>query len=180
LLEPVLNPIWTFLLAGELERLLASEPPVAGSGGDEGIRVMGLGLAGRVEEARERLLAMREASRIPTFVLWTDRLMSWLERREDNIDIAVLGNLRVREDPEAIFQEGWLACDRGLYEEGLSLITSGVAKGYFAASTLAHARQFDSLRDNPAFRNALADAEAGSARALAAFRDAGGERLLGM
>ena len=37
----------TFLLAGELERLLATEPPVAGSGGDEGIRVIGLGLAGR-------------------------------------------------------------------------------------------------------------------------------------
>jgi TolB-like protein len=169
----------TFLLAGELEQLLASKPPAAGSGGDEGIRIIGLGLAGRVEEARERLVAMREASRIPTFVLWTDRLMSWLERREDNLDIALLGNLMVREDPEAIFQEGWLSCDRGDYERGLTLIASGVAKGYFVAQTLARARQFDPLRANPVFQKALADAEAGSARALAAFREAGGERLLG-
>ena len=59
------------------------------------------------------------------------------------------------------------------------MITSAVAKGYFAAPTLAHARQFDPLRDNPVFQKALADAQAGSARALAAFREAGGERLLG-
>jgi TolB-like protein len=169
----------TFLLAGDLERLLASDQPVAATGGDAGIRVIGLGLAGRVEEARERLRAMRDASRIPTFVLWTDRLQSWLERREDKLDIAILGNLQVREDPEAIFQEGWLECDRGNYQEGLALITVGVVKGYFVAETLARARQFDALRDNPVFQKVLADAEAGTARALAAFRAAGGDRLLG-
>jgi non-specific serine/threonine protein kinase len=169
----------TFLLSGELERLLASDQPVPSTGGDAGIRVIGLGLAGRVEEARERLLAMRDASRIPTFVLWTERLQSWLERREDKLDIAILGNLQVREDPEAIFQEGWLECDRGNYAEGLALITVGVVKGYFVAETLARARQFDALRDNPVFQKVLADAEAGSARALAAFREAGGEQLLG-
>ena len=170
----------TFLLAGELDRLLATEPPVAGSGGDEGIRVIGLGLAGRVDEARERLLAMRQASRIPTFVLWTDHLMAWLERRDESLDIAILGNLRVLQDPEAIFQEGLLHCDRGLYEAGLNEIQAAVAKGYFIAPTLARSRQFDALRSNPVFQRVVADAEAGSARALAAFRDAGGERLLGM
>jgi tetratricopeptide (TPR) repeat protein len=169
----------TFLLAGDLERLLATGPPAASTGGDAGIRVIGLGLAGRVEEAQERLQAMRTASRIPTFVLWTDRLASWLERREDKLDIAILGNLQVREDPEAIFQEGWLECDRGNYEEGLALITVGVVKGYFVAQTLARAKQFDPLRGNPVFQKALADAEAGSARALAAFRAVGGDRLLG-
>ncbi len=169
----------TFLLAGELEQLLATEPPVAGSGGDEGIRVIGLGLAGRVDEARERVMAMRHASRIPTFVLWTDHLMAWLDRRSENLDIATLGNLKVRDDPEAIFQEGLLHCDRGLYEAGLNEIQTAVGKGYFVAPTLARSRQFDALRSNPVFQRVLADAEAGSARALAAFREAGGERLLG-
>jgi TolB-like protein len=169
----------TFLLSGELERLLATEPPIAGSGGDEGIRVIGLGLAGRVDEARQRLLAMRQASRIPTFVLWTDHLMAWLERRDESLDIAILGNLRVLQDPEAIFQEGLLHCDRGLYEAGLNEIQTAVAKGYFVAPTLARSRQFDGLRSNPVFQRVLADAEAGSARALAAFREAGGEQLLG-
>ena len=44
---------------------------------------------------------------------------------------------------------------------------------------LFFSRQFDALRSNPVFQSVLADAEAGSARALAAFREAGGEQLLG-
>ena len=131
------------------------------------------------DEARTRLLAMRQASRMPTFVLWTDHLMAWLDRRPENLDITALGSLKVRDDPEAIFQEGWLLCDRGLHEAGLKEVQTAVAKAYFVAPTLAHARQFDKLRGDPVFQKVLADAEAGAARALAAFREAGGERLLG-
>jgi len=40
-------------------------------------------------------------------------------------------------------------------------------------------RQFDGLRSEPAFQALLAAAESGRQRALAAFRAAGGERLLG-
>ena len=48
-----------------------------------------------------------------------------------------------------------------------------------AATTLAISPAFDPLRADPAFRTLLADAEAGQRQALAAFRDRGGERLLG-
>jgi hypothetical protein len=54
-----------------------------------------------------------------------------------------------------------------------------VAKGYFVAPTLSSLPHFDALRDDPAFQALLADAEAGRQRALLAFREAGGERLLG-
>ncbi len=54
-----------------------------------------------------------------------------------------------------------------------------MAKGYFVAPTLTHWPQFDRLRGEPRFQALLASAEAGRARALAAFREAGGERLLG-
>jgi hypothetical protein len=54
-----------------------------------------------------------------------------------------------------------------------------VDKGYVVAPTLSGRRQFDPLRDHPEFQAILADAEAGRDRALAAFRDAGGPRLLG-
>jgi hypothetical protein len=47
------------------------------------------------------------------------------------------------------------------------------------AATLAERPQFDALRGDPAFQKLLADAQAGHAKALAAFREAGGERLLG-
>jgi hypothetical protein len=54
-----------------------------------------------------------------------------------------------------------------------------VDKGYAVAPTLSRSRSFDALRSDPAFRQLLADAEAGRQQALDAFREGGGERLLG-
>jgi len=47
------------------------------------------------------------------------------------------------------------------------------------APTLAGSRQFDAMRNDSAFQALLAQAEASRLGALAAFRQAGGERLLG-
>ena len=93
-------------------------------------------------------------------------------------NLSSFGALKIFDDPEAIFQEGWLLCDVGEYERGLDRLQHAVAKGYFVVPTLANSRQFDALRTEPAFQKLLADAEAGRQRALVAFRDAGGERLL--
>jgi hypothetical protein len=62
---------------------------------------------------------------------------------------------------------------------GLEYMQRAVARGYFPASTFALWPQFDALREVPAFQTLVADAEAGRQSALAAFREAGGERLLG-
>ena len=83
------------------------------------------------------------------------------------------------DDPEAIFQEGWLLCDVGEHEQGLRRLQQAVAKGYYVAPTLSNSRPFDALRSSPSFQELLAEAEAGRQQALAAFREAGGERLLG-
>ena len=106
--------------------------------------------------------------------------MSWLDRSgaEMIVGMAGLGGLNIQLDPEAIFQQGWLFCDVGQYEQGLPYLKRAVDKGYFAAPTLAQSRHFDPLRDNPTFQALLADAETGRRQALAAFREAGGERLL--
>jgi hypothetical protein len=90
-----------------------------------------------------------------------------------------LAALKIRDDPEAIFQEGWLFCDVGDYERGMDFMRRAVARGYFVSPMLAGRPQFDALRGEPAFEALLADAEAGRQRALAAFREAGGDRLLG-
>jgi hypothetical protein len=113
--------------------------------------------------------------------LWTGHLMSWLDHRRDDMlaGIRTLGALKIQDDPEAIFQEGWLLCDVGEYDVGLVELQRAVAKGYFVSPTLSNSRQFDALRGTPAFQMLLAEADAGRQRALAAFRDAGGERLLG-
>ena len=69
-------------------------------------------------------------------------------------------------------------CDVGEHQRGLEYLQRAVARGYFPATTLTEWPQFHALRSNPAFQALLADAEAGRERARAAFREAGGERLL--
>ena len=156
------------------------ETPGVVAGADDGIGVIGLGLAGRRDEARQRLNGMRQLSRIPLFQAWIEYLTAWLDRRPADMAIqsSAFGGLKIQEDPEAIFQEGWLLCDVGEYEAGLDYLRRAVDKGYFVAPTLARRPQFDALRRDPAFRALLQDAEAGRQRALAAFRAAGGERLI--
>src|SRR5262245_34336891 len=171
----------TFLMACDLERLLAVERTPGIRSGDAVIRVIGLGFAGRREEARQALEQLREASRIPAFQRWTDHLVAWLDRRAGDMlaGMAPLGTLSILEDPEAIFQEGWLLCDAGEHERGLQNLKRAVAKGYFVAPTLSAARAFDAMRSDPVFQRLLVDAEAGRQEALRAFRAGGGERLLG-
>ena len=171
----------TLLMAGDIDRLLAVEPPRVVAGADDGIRVIGLGLAGRRDEARRKLLDMRQSSRIPIFQSWIEYLMAWLDRRPADmaVSMSAFGTLKIQDDPEAMFQEGWLLCDVGEHEAGLDHLQRAVAKGYFVAPTLSGRPQFDALRSDPAFRALLEEAEAGRQRALAAFREAGGERLIG-
>ena len=169
----------TLLMCGDLDRLLAES--AAQGGGDEVIRVMGLGLAGRYDEARQLLTEVRPKMPLAAFQIWADYLMAWLERRPSDMHIvrAPLNTLKIQDDPEAIFMEGWMLCDAGAHDKGLVEIRRAVSKGYFAVPALARCRQFDLVRFDADFRAIQAVAEAGRHRSLAAFREAGGERLLG-
>jgi TolB-like protein len=172
----------TVLMTGDIERLLSIKPPLFVAGADDGIRVIGLGLAGRRDEARRGLIEMRRKRTIPAFQAWTDYLMAWLDGRPADMTLAISGlrTLKIQDDPEAVFQEGWLLCDVGAHQEGLSHLRRAVAKGYFPAPTLSGSRQFDSLQGDPAFQSVLADAEKGRRQAQALFQEAGGARLLGL
>jgi len=171
----------TLLMTGDLERLMAIEAPAVVAGADDAIRVIGLGLAGQLDEARERLMAMQPSARIPTFQAWIDHLTAWVDRRRADMmaHTSRLGGLKIQDDPEALFQYGWLLCDVGDCDAGVGLVQRAVAKGYFPVTTLARSRQFDAVRDAPVFQKILADAETGRDRALAAYGRAGGGRLLG-
>jgi non-specific serine/threonine protein kinase len=169
----------TLILTDDIESV--SSASVITGGADEGIKVMALGLAGRYDEARQLLVAIRDGLTLPTFRVWSDYLMAWLNRRPEEMlrNIDILEGVKVQSDPEAIFLEGWLLSEAGALDEGLAHLQRAVAKGYYPARTLARSRHFDPLRSNPVFGAVLADAEAGRDRALAAFREAGGDRLLG-
>ena len=172
----------TLLLSGDLDRLFAMEPAAPRTGGaDQGIRIIALGLAGERERARRMVDGIAPSSQIATFQTWKSYLYAWLDYRLDDMrsgDYA-LRMLKVMEDPEAMFQRGWLLSDVGDFENGIEQLQLGVTKGYYAAQTLATRSQFDRVRNEPAFRTVLAQAEEGRRRALTAFRQAGGDRLLG-
>jgi serine/threonine-protein kinase len=171
----------TILMTGDVERLLAVQRPASGAGSDSVIRVIGLGLAGRRDEALRELAEHRRAAELPVFQSYANHLEYWLERRRAELvaGVSALGALKIMEDPEANFQIGWLLCDVGEHERGLALLQRAVGRGYAVAPTLAGSRSFDALRSEPAFQGLLAEAEAGRAEALRMFRENGGERLLG-
>ena len=126
------------------------------------------------------LAQLAQAPPSQTFKTWTLHLAAWLDRRVDDMlsTVSVFAPLKIFDDPEAIFQEGWFFCDVGEHQRGLDYLQRAVARGYFPASTLTEWPQFDALRDDPAFQALLAETEAGRERARTAFREAGGERLL--
>jgi TolB-like protein/tetratricopeptide (TPR) repeat protein len=171
----------TLLMKRDIDRLVAvdSAERVEG-GGDDGIRVIGLGFAGRRDEARQALDRLAHGAPSQTFKAWTSHLAAWLDRRVEDMlsTVAVFAPLKIFDDPEAIFQEGWFLCDVGEHRRGLDYLQRAVARGYFPAATLNEWPQFDALRDDPVFQTLLADAEAGRQRARVAFQEAGGERLL--
>jgi TolB-like protein/tetratricopeptide (TPR) repeat protein len=171
----------TLLMKRDIDELVAvhSTERVRG-GGDDGIRVIGLGLAGRRDEARQMLAQLAQAPPSQTFKTWTLHLAAWLDGRVEDMlsTLSAFVPLKIFDDPEAIFQEGWMFCDVGEHRRGLDYLQRAVARGYFASETLTAWPQFDALRDDPAFQALLADAEAGRERAQAAFRETGGERLL--
>jgi len=171
----------TILMTGDVERLLQIEGPKGSAGSDSVIRVVGLGLAGRREEALLSLAEHRKTAQLNTFQAYADSLEAWLRRKPAEMLAGVkqLDALTIMDDPEAIFQIGWLVCDAGEHRRGLADMRRAVEQGYTVAPTLASSPSFDPVRSDPAFQELLALAEAGRQRALEAFREHGGERLLG-
>ena len=171
----------TLLMKRDIDRLVAVDRTErVHGGGDDGIRVIGLGFAGRRDEARQMLAQLAQAPPSQTFKDWTSHLAAWLEHRVDDMlsTLAVFMPLKIFDDPEAIFQEGAMFCDVGEHQRGLDYLQKAVSRGYFPSTALTDWPQFDALRDDPVFQTLLADAEAGRQLAQAAFREAGGERLL--
>jgi len=170
----------TVMMTGDIDRLLAIEPAPLSGGADRAIRVIGLGLAGRRDEARTVLNEMAPMTNVPLFQTWRLYLTAWLDMRFDDMRIVdpAFNPLKIADDPEAIFQHGWLLCDVGDYEGGLEYLQRAIKKGYFVVPALLRS-QFDGLREHPTFRAVFAEAEAGRRQALAAFSEAGGGRLLG-
>ena len=171
----------TLLLNLEADRLI-QEKPAAVSEGDTVIRIAAMGLMGHVDDARVMLKEVLASTTIRAFVAWAEFQVAWLDRSLERMEAtrAGLANVMIMEDPEAIFMQAWLFCDVGDTAGGLALLQQSVARGYYPCRVLAADKAFDPLRKEPAFQALVADADAGRRKALAAYREAGGERLLGV
>jgi tetratricopeptide (TPR) repeat protein len=171
----------TILMTGDLARLLGVTRAAGSGSGDGVIAIIGLGLAGRQDEARRVFAVLRETSPLPAFRSYADFLLAWLDRRPTDMVArhGSLAPLAIMDDPEAIFQEGWLLCDAGEPAHGLVRIGRAVDKGYSVVGTLRSSRSFDALRGDPAFEAVVARAEDACEKARTVFRENGGERLFG-
>ncbi len=109
-------------------------------------------------------------------------LEAWLHGRPAEMleRIAGIGTLAIHADPEAVFEQGWMLAQAGDLETGLAWIKRGVERGCCPALTMAASPHFDPLRQDPVFQEVLNLAETRRAQAKAAFREAGGDRLLGL
>ena len=173
----------TLLMTGDIERLLAS-----GAAADRRRRrrrdPRHRPRAGRAPRrgAAGRSLSMR-TGRAHSGLPVVDRLPAGLARS------AARGHARRRLGP-AGRSRSWRTRRPSSRRAGCSATSASTSGGSTTcgarwpratrvAPTLADSRQFDALRGDPAFQELLAEAEAGRQQALAAFRERGGERLLG-
>lgn len=72
-----------------------------------------------------------------------------------------------------------IAAQLGRPGRALEVLGKAVDAGFFVAPALARDPLIEPLRSDHGFADLLARAEKGRAAALVAFREAGGERLLG-
>jgi serine/threonine protein kinase/tetratricopeptide (TPR) repeat protein len=95
-------------------------------------------------------------------------------------DLEGLGaSLEVQQDPEALFTFAAWMSHLGQHDRALFALTRAVRGGFLAADTLAREPVFAPLRDDPTFQELRRHAEQGRDAARIAFREAGGETLLG-
>ena len=83
-------------------------------------------------------------------------------------------------DPESVYYIARTYARLGAVEAALTQFTRAVDSGFFCAPAFELDSWLDPLRSNPSFGHALARAQVRHAQAAGKFRDAGGERLLGL
>ena len=169
---------WTLLARVEYERLAA----VAGEKTDLvdlGPHVLALVTLGRVDEARAAMARHEERS-VPqvlrTVTGWAAPLFAGnLEETTDAVERA----LATFYDPEAHFLFSLVLFKVGATERGLEVLQDSIAGGFNPAGALGDEAVFDPVRGQATFEGLRRTVDERRAEALATYRSAGGERLLG-
>jgi serine/threonine protein kinase/tetratricopeptide (TPR) repeat protein len=170
---------WTLLARAEHERLavLSEEERTEF---DLEPQILALGVLGRRDEAF-RLVERRDARETPevirVVVAW---VRPFLEEDRQGTRDAIEKVAEAFYDPEALFMDSLVLFHTGWVERGLELLEGAIAGGFNPARALVSEPAFDPVRGQVRFEALRTLADARRAQALAAYRSAGGERLLGI
>ncbi len=167
---------YTLLMSGAWDALAEAHGNVI----DMDARLLGLVVQGKRTEVRD-LYATVDLEQVPIINRMTLAVVPPFAKGDRDAAIAA-GDAAVaaHDDPEALFLFGWFFAALGLKERALAVLARSVGGGFLASPTLIRDSRFDFLRGEPAFRELVHRTEDRRAQALAAFRDAGGESLLGL
>jgi serine/threonine protein kinase/tetratricopeptide (TPR) repeat protein len=170
---------WTLLARVEYERLSVLDREES-TEFDMEPQILALALLGRLDEGR-RLLDRQEARELPPVLrIVTGWVRPFLDQDPQAVREAVEKALATFYDPEASFMYSLILFRTGQVERGLELLESAVGGGFNAATAIAEEPSFDAVRGQPRFEALREQTDARRAEALAAYRAAGGERLLGI
>jgi len=136
-------------------------------------------MLGRDQEAVEKLQKAEDMEAV--WRRWCDALRLLVEgHRAQGLAAAQTILPPGYRDPETLYYVARLLAHFGDPGTALALLARAVEEGFFCFSALARDPWLNTLRGDPAFTKILRHAEARHREALAAFRQAGGDRLLGL
>jgi hypothetical protein len=165
----------TYFHLGDYQRALGS---VHGTG-EPVTSVQALMMLDRDGEAREKL-RNTDAIEVATVRRWCESLRLLLEgRRVEGLAATQAIPPVGYRDPESLYFVARQLIFFGSDVTGLPLLTRAIEEGFFCFTALARDPWLDSVRSEPAFTKILGRAESRRREALAAFLEAGGDRLLG-
>ena len=164
----------TFWMRGDTRRAVETERPED--------TLMGM-LAALRDDQTARVIAelTRLEAKMSGAMLYSTRAFrAALEQDRDAFEGPFDAITASSRDPENLYYMSLVAAYAGDGERALATLERVVAGGWFCHATIAREPWLASVRDTPRFAAIIAEAEAGHRRAAAAFREAGGDRLLGL
>jgi serine/threonine-protein kinase len=167
------SSVYTWWARGEFERIVVE----SADAGDFQLRAMALEGLGRREEAR-RSLQVPTASLTPVFASIRDALTALLAG-DPGASEGFANIVEAHTDPEAFFMYATVQAHFGDGERALERLAKAVGMGFNVPQAIREHPWLGSVRDAPRFGLLVERAEAESRLALAAFREAGGEAVLG-
>ena len=168
--------VYTWWARGEMARLVDADETT--DAGDFELRAMALVALGREMDA-VRVLTQDRGKLAPLFANVVVGFRGLIEHGSDAL-ARWAAFIDTHTDPEALFIYAGAQAHFGDTERGLERLRRSVEGGYSVAEALRSHPWLERLRGSTEFDRLVALAESRQQQALAAFRDAGGEALLGM